>query len=442
MPITPWPPRRVTVLGGGKSGLAAATTLQRLGSEVFLSDQGSNAELIAQLHSRGIAHEVGGHTSRALDTDLIVISPGIPLEHPFLAGCRVPVIGELELAYQLSQSPILAITGSNGKTTTSSMIANLLRKAGLQVGLGGNIGIPLVDLAQQSFDVLVAEVSSFQLETIVDFRPRVGVLVNIYDNHLDRHGSVAHYSYLKSRLFMNQRPDDVAVLNADDPRSMALSPPGRCVTFSRLKDVPQGAYLKGDDLAVTGPQGPEAVISRHELPLPGVHNLENALAALAAVRSWSPGIPVQVLRDGLATFEGVHHRLETARVLHGVRYVNDSKATNYAAAARALQSFDGGVIWIAGGRDKGGDFQELADAALAKARRILLVGESAASMAERLSHHPHVEVLEELSDAVAKARDLAQSGEVVLFSPACTSYDRFRNFEERGDAFKRLVAEL
>lgn len=430
------------MLGGGKSGLAAAATLQRLGSDVFLSDQNAHTGLAEQLDQWGIAHEIGGHTARALEADLIVISPGIPLEHPFLAGCSVPLIGELELAYQLRVSPILAITGSNGKTTTSSLVANLLTKAGLTVGLGGNIGIPLVDLAQQPFDVLVAEVSSFQLETTVDFAPKVGVLVNIYDNHLDRHGTVARYSQLKANLFTHQQPDDVAILNADDPRSIALSPPATRHYFSRLQAVEKGAFLLGDHLVVAGSCGIEPVIHRNELPLPGVHNLENALAALAAVRAWAPRVSIQALREGLVTFQGVHHRLETARVLRGVRYINDSKATNYAAAARALQSFETPVIWIAGGRDKGGDFRELADAAAQRARRILLVGESAASMAERLKGHPAVEIVDDLQQAVLRASSLADAGEVVLFSPACTSYDRFRNFEERGDAFKHLVAQL
>lgn len=441
--------RKVVVLGGGRSGLAAAKALLKLGAKPFLSDKAAlDPTTEAQLQTLGIPSEGGGHSTDLLDDAAMVVpSPGIPMEAPMLTSAReqgIPLMGEIELAYRLSRSPMVAITGSNGKTTTTSLTAAILEAQGFQTGCGGNIGIPLVSLTDTKWDVLVAEISTFQLETVEALKPAVALLVNLYDNHLDRHGSRDVYFGLKAKLFANQDPSDWAVYNADQPevQRYAASFPGKHFPFSRLQSLTNGACLEDDWVVVRVDGVSHRILPVADIPLPGDHNVENVLAACASCWRW--GGDIAKMADAIRAFAGVTHRLEKVRQLDGLTWVNDSKATNYEAARRAITSFDRPLVWIGGGRDKGGDFTPLTEAIVGRVHHAVLVGEAGPAFAERLAAagYTSVTVVGTLKEATQTARQIGRPGDVVLFSPACTSFDQFRNFEERGDVYKALVQAL
>ncbi|MBC7545893.1 MAG: UDP-N-acetylmuramoyl-L-alanine--D-glutamate ligase [Candidatus Sericytochromatia bacterium] len=447
--IASWHDRRVVVLGGARSGIAAATVLQTLGARTVLSDRGQlGAPTMDQLTTVGITCEGGGHSATLLDDAVMVVpSPGIPLDAPILTEAvrrGIPLIGEIELAYRLCPSPMVAITGSNGKTTTTSLIDAILQAQGRNVGCGGNIGLPLVSIAQQAWEVLVAEISTFQLETVHELAPETAVLLNLYDNHLDRHGSRDVYFGLKAKLFARQTASDRAVYNADQPeivrRLSGIA--SRHFPFSRLQTLPNGTGLADGWVVVWEDGQVTPVMPVSEIPLPGDHNVENVLAAVAA--AWPYCNDVAALRETIRTFTGVHHRLEAVRRLDGRDYVNDSKATNYEAARRALISFRRPLIWIGGGRDKGGDFRELTEAVAAGVRHAVLMGEAGPSFATRLAEtgYTATTVVGTLEEAVSTARHLSEPEDVILFSPACTSFDQFNNYEERGDVYKAIVQAL
>lgn len=441
--------RKVVVLGAARTGIAAATLLRSLGARPIVSDKGTLAAgVIAALDTAGLPYEHGGHHPDLLDDAAMVVpSPGIPVEAPILSAARdrgIPIIGEIELAYRVARAPMIAITGSNGKTTTTTLVDALLRSQGWHVGCGGNIGTALTTLAAQSWELLVAEISTFQLETCHDLSPATAVLLNLYDNHLDRHGSRDVYFGLKAQLFAQQGPDDRAVYNADQPEVVRrlASAPGKHFPFSRTQMLPTGICLE-DGFIVAVHQGDVVrIMPVAQVPLPGDHNLENVLAALAAV--WPHVRDLRALIEAVRGFKGVAHRIEAVRQRQDRAWFNDSKATNYEAARRALISFERPVVWIGGGRDKGGDFSQLATAVAKHARHAVLVGEAAASFAERLSASGYtaITVVGTLKEAVDEADRVSQAGEVVLFSPACTSFDQFRDYEERGDVFKAIVNAL
>jgi UDP-N-acetylmuramoylalanine--D-glutamate ligase len=396
----------------------------------------------------GVDLELGGHRDTALSgAHLVVTSPGVPRDVLFLKRARaegIPVAGEVELAYWCSEVSYVAVTGSNGKSTTAALLGALLREAGIPSTVAGNIGVPLCDVAPglPADHWVVAEISSFQLETTNAFRPRVGALLNLSPNHLDRHPDLEDYYATKLRLFAAQEPGDWAVLNADDPEVLARAGAlrARQVHFSRQGPVADGAFAgEGQIVLARGGRG-RPVAPLAALRLPGAHNLENALAAVAAAAA--AGAPAGAMARGLAAFTGLEHRLEAVATLGGVRYVNDSKGTTVDAVRRSLESFPGGILWIAGGKDKGADFRPLLPVVRRQVKMVVLIGEARAKIQAHLAGAcPMVEAAS-MEEAVRAAAARAVAGDVVLLSPGCASFDMFRDFEDRGAAFKAAVAAL
>jgi len=443
--------RRILVVGLGRSGVAAANVLAPVAARVVACDEKPLRELdpaAADLSSSGVGLRPGDQRPELLaGIDLLVRSPGVPWEAPLVAAAReagVEVIGELELGYRLLVTDrLVAVTGSNGKSTTTALLGEVFRRAGEGVVVAGNIGVALTAAVAglKTSDVVVVEVSSFQMEDAVTFRPRVGVLLNLAPDHLDRHGTAAEYYRLKCRLFENQTADDFAVLNADDEAVAATEMPRASVLlFSARPQSAPGVWLDGAEVKydVRGERG--TLLRASEMRLPGRHNLSNGMAAACAALAM--GAPAAACAEALKTFEGLPHRLELAGEVGGVRYVNDSKATNVASALTALSSYEDPVVLIAGGKSKGEDFRPLAKAAAGKVRVAVLYGAAREDLASVFEGAVPVALAETVEGAVRKAAASARAGDVVLLSPACTSWDQYRDFEERGDDFKRVVADL
>jgi len=442
---------RVFVLGLGLSGVAATRLLRRQGIEVTASDRRAEGAL-----ALGELAQDPGVELRLSDSsgelpagfDALVVSPGVGLDHPLLraASARgLPVIAEVELAYSYLEGTVVGITGSNGKSTTTAMTGALLAGAGFAVEVCGNIGRPLAAVVDGPAErVFVVELSSFQLETIVHFRPRAAALLNISPDHLDRHGDLAGYLGAKQRIFLNQLPDDVAVLNSDEPEVASSRTAARKRFFSSTSAGPSGpgCRLVGDQVIEVGESGTgELLFERGHLPLPGVHNLENAMAAALLARA--VGAPAAAIAPALAGFRGLPHRVERVAEIAGVAFVDDSKGTNVAATARSLEGFaDGSVHVILGGRNKGADFRFLRDVVARKARCAYLIGESATELERALSGAAACERAETLATAVAAAFAVARAGETVLLSPACASFDQFRDYIDRGRQFAALARAL
>jgi len=450
--------KRVLVLGAGRSGSAAARALSRRGLSVVLSDSKAEAEVqdLASLRGWQIEVVLGPQGETQLDgVDLVVKSPGIPETAAIVQAVRrrgLTLYSEVELAFRLVPNPFCAITGTNGKTTTTALLGHMFATAGRPMRVVGNIGVALssvIDEAEAEAE-LVTELSSFQLEDVHAFRPEVGILLNLTQDHLDRHGTMEHYLEIKGRMFQKQGPADVAVLNAADgwvrefgQALAARTDPPRVMYFSTAG--PQGAesWLEDDRLHVLG--RPSLSVGR--LQLRGPHNMENCLAAASA--ALLRGLSLEAVEEALRTFAGVEHRLQKAGNVRGVEYVNDSKATNVEAALKALGAYPRGVHLILGGRDKASDYEPLARACAGGCVSVYLIGEAAplirAAFAEvEKSGVPRLPVLLDMGDlerAVAVAAARAQRGEVVLLAPACASFDQYRSFEERGDHFMRLVAQ-
>ena len=440
---------RVLVLGLGLSGMAAARLLRRRGIELIASDRRSAAELgLGDLASDpGVELVLGGADSKLPSgIDAVVTSPGVPLSHPLLAAARgagIPVVAEVELAFPFLNGDVIAITGSNGKSTTTAMTGALLEGAGLGVEVCGNIGQPLSAVVDGPLGrIFVVELSSFQLETIHFFRPRAAALLNISPDHLDRHGDLPGYLACKQRIFMNQRASDLAVLNADDSAVAATATASRQLHFSGARAVRDGCHVQGSVVvAVRAGQEHEHLFNVSDVPLPGPHNLENAMAAALLARQW--GVEAEQIRPALRGFKGLPHRVELVDEIAGVLYFDDSKGTNVAATARSLESFaDGSVHLILGGRNKGADFAYLAAVVGRKAAQIYAIGESAEAIEKALGSLVPVERSETLRNAVASASAAVGAQEVVLLSPACASFDQFRDYIDRGEQFKRFVREL
>jgi len=444
--------KTVSVVGLAKSGVAAARLVRRLGGRVLASDSSPLEALSSEaraLEREGCALWTGGHPDAAfVGAELVVVSPGVPLELPALAAARVRgalIIGELELAWRVMEADVIAITGTNGKTTTTALTGELLRTQVRPVLVGGNIGTPLAEHALEfpGDGIVIAEVSSFQLDAVDRFRPRVGAILNITPDHLDRHGTFERYVDAKARIFANQAATDCVVLNADDPVTAGLGSRSRArvIWFSRLTTQTHGVFIYDGWIVAKLNGSTERICPVSEITLRGSHNVENVLAATACAL-WT-GMAPSAIRRGIAGFRGVTHRIERVTHDRGVVYYNDSKGTNVDSTIKALQSFGEPIVLIAGGKGKGQDFGPLAEAARGRVRHAVLIGQDRGRI--RAALEPAgvpVEDAESMDEAVRRAREAARAGDVVLLSPACASFDMFRNFEHRGDVFKAVVRAL
>jgi len=443
--------KRVLVVGLGKSGVASALFLKSRGARVTVSDAKTPDQLkeeIPKLLDEGIAVETGGHGERTFQgQDLIVVSPGVPVDARPLVQARTlgeSVIGEIELAAQFFPGRIVAITGSNGKTTTTTLAGEIIAAGGFPAVVGGNIGTPAVTLVEGATPetVAVLEVSSFQLETIQSFRPWIAVVLNITPDHLDRHRTFEAYTDAKARIFENQRGDDFAVLNADDPTAATLANRTRAQVFwfSRKREVQQGAYVNDGRILFRDVKGQREIMLTSEIPLKGSHNVENVLAAVA-VGALS-GVSAEKIRDAVRSFKAVEHRLEYVATVRGVEYYNDSKATNVDATIKALESFPANIHLILGGKDKGSDYTVLNDLLRQRVKRVYTIGSAATKIESQIKGAAEIVHAETLENAVRRASEVAQPGDIVLLAPACASFDQFRSYEHRGKVFKEVVGAL
>ena len=441
------------VVGLGKSGLAAALFLRRRGAQVTVSDLRSAQALSKELPfllDAGILVETGGHGLLTFRRqDLIVVSPGVPLNTPELVQVRafgLPIIGELELAARFLKGNVLAITGSNGKTTTTTLCGEIFNAAGLPTLVAGNIGLPVIETVEQSAEGAwsVLEVSSFQLETTQSFHPRIAAILNITPDHLDRHGTFANYAAMKEKIFANQTAGDYLILNGDDAvvQQAASRTRSQVLWFSRSKIVRQGAFLMNGMVMFRASEqaSPVAVLPLADIPLKGEHNIENVLAAVCA--ACAANIPAEVIGRTVASFHAVEHRLEFVTTIQGVDYYNDSKATNVDATAKAIASFPGNILLIMGGKDKNSDYTQLHALLRARVKSVYTIGSAAAKIEGQISGATHVVHAGTLDAAVRQAALDAVSGDVVLLAPACSSFDQFENYEQRGKVFKEAVMAL
>ncbi len=443
--------KRVLVVGLGKSGVASALFLKSRGARVTVSDAKPETELrneILLLLEHGITVETGGHGDRTFrEQDLIVVSPGMPVDAPQLVQARnlgEPVIGEIELAARFLTGPIAAITGANGKTTTTSLAGEIVAAGNFPTLVGGNIGTPAISFVDQAGPAtwIVLEVSSFQLETIVEFRPRIAVILNITPDHLDRHKTFANYVNAKARIFENQRQDDFTVLNADDPTTAGLSDRAHAQLFwfSRKKEIEKGALVKGAHIHFRDGQREREIMPLAEVPLKGAHNLENVLAGVSI--GILVGCQPEQIRHAVKNFKAVEHRLEFVAKVAGVDYYNDSKATNVDATIKALESFPANVHLILGGKDKGSDYTVLHELLRQRVKRVYTIGAAAAKIESQIQGAAEFEHAETLENAVRLASESAAPGDVILLAPACASFDQFQSYEHRGRVFKEIVHSL
>ena len=440
--------RRIVVVGAARSGMAAAELASRRGARVTLTEARDGFEGEDRLRAAGVALELGGHRSETLErADLIVVSPGVPLDQRAFDAARtrgIEIVGELEFAWRWIAGRVIAITGTKGKSTTTTLVGRMLDAGGRKVMVGGNIGTPLSAQVEQSTSetVHVVETSSFQLETTTTFRPWIAVWLNVSDDHLDRHPTIDAYVSAKARVFANQTAADWAVLNADDSIVMEQGrrTAARLVPFSLSGSIADG-FLVNDDWIVrrTGTQV-ERLIPLEAVELTGRHMLNNVLAAAAATHLAGGGS--QAMVDALRGFHGLAHVMEPAGQVGDVRFVNDSKATNVEAARRSIESFDRGVVAIVGGRFKGGDLRDLREPLAARGRAAIAIGESASRVREALSGAVPVIEASSMREAVARGFEAARPDGVVLLAPACSSFDWFRDYAERGETFKREVELL
>jgi UDP-N-acetylmuramoylalanine--D-glutamate ligase len=444
---------KVTVLGAARSGKAVARLLRSAGARVFMSERSRAGESERTfVEDLRIEAEFGGHSSRVLDAELIVVSPGVPSNIPVLVQARargIAIYSEVEVASWFCHAPIVAITGTNGKTTTSSLVAHIFDTAGLDYVLAGNIGEAFSEFVStvDETGTVILEVSSFQLDHVEQFKPKASVILNVTPDHLDRYDSFEEYAASKFAIMQNQQEGDAIVFNYDDAlvrNTVSATLDEKAAAgfgFSQQAEPDSGAFVRDHDLVVRMEQSEDVLMATDDLALPGRHNLCNSLAAAMAARVME--VRVDAIRESLMTFEGVRHRLELVRELDNVRYINDSKATNVNAVWYALESYDARVILIAGGRDKGNDYSGIVDLVRDKVDGLVAIGESADRVLSELGHLTQKSSrADSMDEAVHQAQRIARPGDVVLLSPACASFDMFANFEERGDAFRRAVEEL
>jgi UDP-N-acetylmuramoylalanine--D-glutamate ligase len=444
------------VVGAAKSGLAAVHFLLDCGARVILTDKKSLEELEGGIiplmetarHSGELILQLGRHQSDSFRScDFVVVSPGVPLALPEFEMSRkagIPILAEIELAYRHLRGKIIGITGSNGKTTTTTLVYELLAGAGFKAHAAGNIGTPLIGFAANSSseDFYSVELSSFQLEGIHQFRAFVSSILNLTPDHLDRYTGFEQYIAAKRRIFMNQKGADFAVLNGDDSRTEAIAStvPSKPVLFSRLKALKHGAFVRGNRVLYRDEAGEKDLFPMSAVGLKGAHNLENVLAACAM--AILAGAPAESLEKSVRNFKGVEHRIEWVAESKGVQYYNDSKATNVDATIKSLEAFAGNILLIAGGRDKGGDFAVLKKLVQEKVKHMVLIGEAAGTIREALSGIVEISDARTMEEAVSMCRSLAQPGDIVLLAPACASFDMFRDYEQRGRVFKEAVRAL
>ena len=446
--------KRVAVIGFGRSGQSALRLLTAMGAHVAVADQKPASELTAIMTGlTEIPVEVfgDGQYEQALHgSELVLVSPGVPMALPSLKAALnrgIRIIGEAELASRYLSSPLIAVTGTNGKSTTVTLIGELLSASGFDAFVGGNLGTPLADAALASleghrWDFVVAEVSSFQLETIETFHPWIGAILNITPDHLDRYPSLKDYAAAKARLFENQTAEDFCIMNADDAGLLKFPPAslGTPIRFSRTKDVTAGVFVQGEAVMTNLREELEEVIRITELQIRGTHNLENVMAATTV--ALLAGCPMSTIQRTLREFRGLEHVMEVVRIVRGVTYINDSKGTNVDATVKALESLSGPVILIAGGREKGGEYPGLVEAVRGKAKQIILIGEARVRLRELLKEAAVVSEAGSLAEAVRQAASLAVAGDTVLLSPVCASFDMFLDYKDRGRQFKERVHEL
>ncbi|MGC1414192.1 MAG: UDP-N-acetylmuramoyl-L-alanine--D-glutamate ligase [Candidatus Acidiferrum sp.] len=442
--------KRVLAVGLARTGVATALFCAARGAQATATDSRSESEIgeaIAELKTAGVTLELGGHREKTfLEQDLIVPSPGVPADEAHLQAARakgITIWSEIELAYRFLRGRMIGITGSNGKTTTTSLVEHILKTAGMQTILAGNIGTPLIACVDAMKDDIwtVVELSSFQLELIDTFRPNIGVFLNLTPDHLDRHHTFEAYGSAKAQIFENQSGEDAAILNADDAATTPYAPSlPRVYWFSRKQRVAQGAYVRNEEIVFRQNGAEEILLKLEDIPLAGAHNVENVLAAATAAKL--AGAPVSAIAKGVKSFAGVEHRLEFVAEIGGVRYYNDSKATNVDATLKALDAFPGRILVILGGKDKGSDYTVLQKPLREKAILALLIGAAAEKIEKQIAGSVAIERAETLERAVETASHAAQRGDVVLLAPACASFDQFQNYEHRGRVFKELVAQL
>jgi UDP-N-acetylmuramoylalanine--D-glutamate ligase len=442
--------KRVLVVGLARTGVATSLFCAARGARVTATDSRAEneiGEVIAKLKGAGVTLELGSHNEKTfLEQNLIVPSPGVPGDEAHLQAARakgITIWSEIELAYRFMKGRLIGITGSNGKTTTTSLVEHILKAAGMQTILAGNIGTPLIGCVDAMKDdtCTVVELSSFQLELIDTFRPNIGVFLNLTPDHLDRHHTFEAYGAAKARLFENQTGEDAAILNADDAATTPYAPSlPRVYWFSRKQRVAQGVYVRSEEIVFRQDGTEEILLKVEDISLRGAHNIENVLAAAAAARL--AGAPAAAIAKGVTSFAGVEHRLEFVAEIAAVRYYNDSKATNVDATLKALDAFPGRILIILGGKDKGSDYTALQKPLREKAILALLIGTAAEKIEKQISGSVALERAETLERAVETASHAAQRGDVVLLAPACASFDQFQNYEHRGRVFKDLVKQL
>lgn len=446
--------KRVVVAGAGKSGIGAAKLLLEHGAEVIVYDQNDKTDKLEVLHKLGDYDKAGVVIGKLdpslLDTvDLMVISPGISIEAPFTDAFRernIPIWSEVELAYQVSKGKLAAITGTNGKTTTTTLVGEIFKAYHTPSYTVGNIGIPYTQIAGETTEdsMTVAEISSFQLEAIVDFRPDVSAVLNVTPDHLDRHHTFECYRDTKQKIAMNQTVDQVCILNYDDEntRAMAEQVPAHAVFFSRVENLKEGICLNGRELVIRTDGKELPVLSISEMKLLGNHNVENYLAAIGI--AYYMGVPVETIRQVCMEFKGVEHRIEFVKSVKGVNYYNDSKGTNPDAAIKGIQAMNRPTLLIGGGYDKKVPFDDWIESFDGKVRYLVLIGQTAQLIAETARQHGFDRIIFEdnLEQAVQKCYELANPGDAVLLSPACASWGQFDNYEQRGDMFKDYVRSL
>ena len=442
--------KKVLVVGLARTGIATAKFLKAKGSLVTATEVKPKEEMkeaVQALKGMDISTEWGGHqTETFLKQDIIVVSPGVdlniePIQKAIKQGVRV--VSEIELAYHFIRAPIIAVTGTNGKTTTTLLVGEMLKEDGRKVGVGGNVGEPLILFAdgKDRWEVLVVEISSFQLEAIEDFRPRISVLLNITEDHLDRYPRYDDYIEAKVRIFANQNSGDLAVLNRDDPIVMQFREKVKAkkVLFSLKEKLGEGAFSNGQTIFLRlGEKGEEYSIAK--TPLKGIHNVENMMAALTTARIF--GCSKKSIQTVLDRFKGLEHRLEFVREIKGVRFYNDSKGTNVGSVVKSLQSFSEPVTLIAGGKDKNGDLSPLEALIQKRVKHLILIGEAKERMNRELGGLTDTVMAKTMEKAVLLAHQKAKAGEVVLLSPACSSFDMFKDYKERGQVFKEAVKRL
>lgn len=443
--------KKVSVFGMARSGMAMAKLLKSLGASIFLTEKKREEGLyseILELKKLGIEYEIGGHTGKAIEhKDYLVISPGVPIDLPLLVESHrrgIPIFSEIEVAFWLSEAQIIGITGSNGKTTTATLVYEILKEDSRETRLAGNIGIPFSSVVQEvsSNGIIVLELSSFQLEKIEEFTPKVSAILNISADHLDRYPDLKSYTDAKLRIFENQTEEDFVVLNWDDLVTSKLAPFSRAKSlfFSTKNELKVGSYVKDGNLVFQLNGKAEEIIPVEGIGIKGPHNLSNSAAACAICGSL--GIKRESMEKALRKFKGVEHRLEEVTVIDQIRFVNDSKATNVDSLYYALQSVKEPILLIAGGRDKGGDFNGLRELVKKKVKGLILLGESKEKIKNAFVDLVPAYFVDSLQEGVRVGFRKAEKGDCILLSPACSSYDMFEDYEERGRIFKNEVLNL